>query len=459
MLFLRSFQLLFFVFVVGMACSCFANTGLARLGEPGKCGRDCIYYVCLRLGQQVSLDEIDQQLDGQTDISFADMRRVFEERGFYCKSLIFNVRNIGRLQAILNRYADSLVAIAALPTVSETEHHFVIITISAGSRLTIFDVSRNRSVTVDTADYRGKPIIIPVLLVSKEPIQYQTFSGLEILSGIAFLVIILFFGYCFVTKRWDESLYAGINTAIRYCFRRLTFRRLSVGCGIILVLVLLVFSYREYHYHRHPLELVNPMIDLGDIELFSNNVFYLEVRNRSFRNILIEEIKVSCSCLTVEEYPENIAPKSTQKIRLTMVPFLAGNLSYQTLIVPQSATPLVGIISYNGFQQVRILPRFVNVGLVEKGEQETFACVFTVEGLRENLLIVESIKMHGDEPIFEVIGDLPEILRDGDTFAITIRHLGNAPKGTVLQSFEIKGKGDTGNEIILLSNIIGLVVE
>jgi len=73
----------FCIAIAGMTCSCCADGDIARIGEAGKCGRDCIYYVCHRFGHQVSIDEVDQQLDYQVDISFADMRKTLENRGFF----------------------------------------------------------------------------------------------------------------------------------------------------------------------------------------------------------------------------------------------------------------------------------------------------------------------------------------------------------------------------------------
>ena len=447
------------IIVAGIVSPCFAASEPARLGEPGKCGRDCIYYVCQRFGQQVSLDEIDRRLNYQVDISFADMRKVFEERGFFCQSLMFDARNIGRLQHTFDKYGRSIFAIAAMPTSSEKDHHFIVVTKCTGSRLTVFDVSNNRTGMVNIADYRGKPIAVPVLLVSTKPIRYQSFSGLDILSGIAVIIIVFSFGYYCIARRWGVSLYQGASKAVRYCFRRLTFRWLSIVCGVVIVIVLLIIVCREYHYHNHPLEFAKQVIDLGEIELFSKNDVFIEVRNRSFRNVSIEEVQVSCSCLTIEEYPEIIAPKSVQVIKLQLVPLLEGNVSYQALIVPQSFAPIVGGISYSGYQQVRLLPKYLNIGIVEKGGKKTFLCEYSVENLREEFLAIETITMHGEEPILEIAGIIPDVLRNKETFTITIKHLGNAPPGSFLQSFEIRGRGNSGNEIVLLSNILGLIVE
>ncbi|GHT18316.1 hypothetical protein FACS1894189_6070 [Planctomycetales bacterium] len=441
-----------------MVCHCQAAENETKLGDAGKCGRDCIYCICHKFGQQVTLDEIDQQLDGQTDINFADMRKALENRGFFCETLLFNAKSIGRLQKKFNHSKEPIYAVAALPTSSETEHHFVIITQCTGSHLTIFDASSNRTASVNTADYKGKPIIIPVLLVSKEPIQYQAFSKSEILLTIAALAVIFCIGYYLVTKNRGKYFFWNINIALQYCFNLLTFRRLSGVGSIVMIFVLLGFSYREYYYHEHPLEFLEPKVDLGDIELFSKNDIYVAVRNRSFRQIAIEDVQVSCSCLTIEEYPDVIEPKSVQKFKLTLVPLLEGNVLYQTLIVPQSFAPMIGKISYNGYQRVQILPKYINIGLIERGEQKTFSCEYTIKDLRESSMLVTSVQMHGDEPIFEVVDKLPKELRNGDAFTIAIKHLGNAPAGNFLQSFEIRGKGDTDEEIILLSNIIGLVI-
>ena len=459
MSFLRLCPLWFAVVITWIICPCLAESEPARLGEAGKCGRDCIYYVCHRFGQQESLDEVDQQLDYQVDINFTDMRKALESRGLFCKTLMFNARNVGRLQNTLNKHADSLYAIAALPTSTDTEHHFAIITQCSDSLLTVFDVSNNRTVRINTSNYKGKPITVPILLVGKEPILYKTFSGFDVLFGLAVLVIFFGLGDYLITKGWGKLFWLWLHLSVRYCYCLLTFRQSAIIGGTTIVVILLWLVYQEYRYNEHPLELVNRIVDLGEIELFSKNDVVIEVRNRSFRTVSIEEVQISCSCLTIEEYPEIIEPKSVRKVKLQLVPLLEGNVSYQALIVPQSFAPIVGGISYSGYQQVRMLPKYLNIGLVEMGELNTFSCKYIVEDLREEFLAIETITMHGEEPIFEVIGDLPQELRNREAFAITIKYLGNAPMGSFLQSFEIRGKGNSGNEIVLLSNILGLVVE
>jgi hypothetical protein len=65
----------------GVIHFCQAEDGKVRLGDSGKCGRDCIYYICHRYGQQVTLNDIEQQLSGQKDIAFSDIRKALEIKG------------------------------------------------------------------------------------------------------------------------------------------------------------------------------------------------------------------------------------------------------------------------------------------------------------------------------------------------------------------------------------------
>jgi hypothetical protein len=118
----------------------------------------------------------------------------------------------------------------------------------------------------------------------------------------------------------------------------------------------------------------------------------------------------------------------------------------------------LGKISYDGYQHVRLLPKYYHLGMIEKGEHDEFVCEFSVKDLREEFLTVTSFRMQGETPIFEILGKTPTQLKNGETFSIKIKHLGNAPTGNFLQALEIKGKGmKSEDEIILLTNIVGYI--
>jgi hypothetical protein len=446
----------------GFVYFCQAEEGEVCLGDSGKCGRDCIYYVCHRSGQQATLAEIDQQLSGRKNITFSDIRQALETRGFFCQSYLFNARNIGSLQKNLNQSGTPLYAIAALPSSTETGHHFVVIEKSVGSHITIYDVSNNKSGTFDVANFRGQQVIIPVLLVSQQAIHFQTlfhFETIPVLLGVVLSVIILFLCYQFVTLGRLKRFCLGPIHRTKQRFSQLfTYRRLVIlGC-LIVFFFLLGLIYREYNFNKHPLKLLNPNINLGEIELFKKNEFYFEIKNRSLWDIPIEEIQVSCHCLKIESFPEMIQSKSNEKIKISLIPLLEGNVSYQTLIVPQNNSPILGKISYDGYQHVRLLPKYYHVGIIEQGNQKEFVCEFSIKDLREESLEVTSFRMQGDDPIFEILGKTSIRIKKDETFSIKIKHLGNAPAGNFLQALEIKGKGTNNeDEIILLTNIVGYV--
>jgi hypothetical protein len=453
--------ILFFSIIIlyGFICFCPAVESEACLGDSGKCGRDCIYYVCHRFGQQVTLDEIDQQLLGQQNITFADIRKTFEKRGFFCKSFLFNTRNIARLQTNLEESNKQLYAIAALPTSKETDHHFVIVMKCVGTQMTVFDVSNNKTGTIDLANFKDKTIIVPVILVSTQTIHYQIISHFEkftLFFCICILVAVIIVLYLFISVTHVKNIYRTFKTMLLQICNNIDYRCVFVTCTILVVLFLL---YREYCFNKFPLTFTVPHIELGDIELFTKNEIDIEIKNRGFQDIPIEDIQVSCSCLKIENYPDVIKAKSSNKIKLSLVPLLEGNILYQILIVPQAVTPIIGNISYNGFQHTRVLPKYYNVGMINKGEQKIFTCEFSLKNLREQSFTITSLRMQGESPIFEVTGDLPKHLKNGEIFSVTVKHLGNAPPGNFLQSLEIRGKGN-GNteEIILLTNIVGLVL-
>jgi hypothetical protein len=451
------------IILCGFICFCSAVESEARLGDSGKCGRDCIYYVCHRFGQQVTLDEIDQQLLGRENITFADIRKTFEKRGFFCKSFLFNTRNIARLQTNLEESDKQLYAIAALPASNETDHHFVLVVKCVGTQMTVFDVSNNKTGTINLANFKGKTIIVPVILVSTQTIYYRMISRFEkftLFFCLCLLVAVIILFYFFMSGIQIKNTYRTLKTILlRICCNNITYRCVFITGIILIGLLLLFLLYREHRFHKSPLTFAVPHIELGDIELFTKNEIDIEIKNRSFQDIPIEDIQVSCSCLKIENYPDVIKAKSSNKIKLSLFPLLEGNVLYQILIVPQTVTPLIGKISYHGFQHVRVLPKYYNIGMINKGEPKTFTCEFSLKDLREQSFTITSIRMQGENPIFEVIGDLPKHLKNDEIFSITVKHLGNAPPGNFLQSFEIRGKGNhNSEEVILQTNLVGLIL-
>jgi hypothetical protein len=454
--------LLFFlvVFFIPMNMNlCLSNGMDSRLGDAGKCGRDCIYYVCHRLGQQVTLDAIDQELSGRENIAFADMRQAFENRGFFCQSFLFNKQNVRSLKTNFNVTDRPVYAIAALPNSTDSDNHFVIILRCEGTHLTVFDVSNNKTGIIDIAHFKGNAIELPVLLIGTKPIHYQVVSRSELIMMIlvfCVFVLIVIFLYSFSPVPLIQKILIGGKTRL---VKYLTYRKFVIGGISVFVFVILIFLSRECFFIKYPLRFKMQHIQLGDIELFTKNDIYFEVMNRSFYDIPIEDIRVTCHCLKIESYPKMIEAKTSQKVKFVLAPLLEGDVSYQTLIVPEESPPIMGQISYKGFQQVSITPRYYNVGMISKGEQKTVTCKFSLKDLREESLIITSVQMQGDTPIFETERKLPSRLRNNEIFEITIKHLGNAPRGNFLQSFELRGKGsDSGKEIILTINFVGIIV-
>ncbi|GHT43582.1 hypothetical protein FACS189443_7190 [Planctomycetales bacterium] len=404
------------------------------------------------------MNEVDRLLSGRENVTLSDIRKTLENRGVFCDSFLFNVRNIGGLQATLNESDEQLYAITALPNSINSDRHFVAIVQCSGTHLMVFDVSNNRTGMIDIANYKGHQIALPVLFASRRSIHYQAVSRYDILililsAGIlASIIIPLYFFFPI-----SQIKQVGFN-GISYLRQYFTCRSSIIVCVVLAVAVVLCLLYREYLFTIYPLTFKQQYIDLGEVELFTKNETNFDIVNRSFQSISIEDIQVSCSCLKIVDYPTMIEPRKSQKVKLELTPLLEGNMLYQTLIVPKDAASVIGKISYKGYQHVRILPKYHNVGMVALGEQKIVTCEFSLKDLRENSFSITAVNLQGDLPIFETSGDLPSQIKKSDRFRLTFKHLGNAPKGNFLQSFEIKGKrDDTGEEIVLLGNIVGIV--
>jgi hypothetical protein len=437
---------------------CFTQENELHLGDYQQCGRDCVYYICNRLGQNVTLNEIDEQLPKREDVTFADIREVLEKQRFFCKSFHFDVNNIRGLQNTLSDSYEKICAITALPNLIGADNHFVVIIKCEGTFLTVFDVSNNRTGMIDIANFKGQQITLPVMFVSTQSINYKTVSQLEIIMwflGIGILVVsaLLLYSY-FSVIRFQQVC---IQTRMLLT-HHLSYRFIIASVTFMVILISIILCGREFIFTMYPLVLTERSIDLGEIELLTHNDIYIDIKNRSMRDVSIEDVQVSCTCLEIVNYPAIIGARKSQKIKLELVPLLEGKIHYQMLIVPADTPSIIGKISYTGYQHVGLLPKYQNVGMFEQGEEKVVTCEFHLKDLRDDSFTVTSINMQGESPYFEVVGDLPSQIKNEEVFKITLKHLGNAPHGNIHQSFELQGKGsDSGKMLVLFGNIVGRV--
>jgi hypothetical protein len=376
-----------------------------QLGDLGKCGRDCAYYACQRLGQQITLNEVDDLLTNKKDVSFSDMRHVFETRGLFCKSFSFDVKTIDSLR--INLSSQKMCVIAALPDSVGYANHFVIVVECNGTFLTVYDIAKNKSGIINIANFKGSQINLPALIVTTHHIRYKTISYIDLFVFACSVGVLLFlakFIYSRLSPGQFKRMLVGIKTLV---MSYLTYRLLLTIDILIATVLILVFSYCVHALRKNPIMYTESVVELGDIELFSRQEILFAVQNRSWSAIPISDVQVSCSCLKIEEFPKVIEAQKTQHVKIALVPLLEGRVTYQALVVPSRGSPIIGRVSYNGFQRAKILPKYLNVGMISQGEGKDISCNFSLNNLREEYLLIKSIKMQGGTPIFKVETTVP----------------------------------------------------
>jgi len=431
-----------------------------------KCGRDCAFLACRLLGVDADLEEIDRALAYRHEVSIADLRRVLEEKGLICRSVLFRRGNLPRLSEVVGPTRGSVAAIAMLPSREESKH-FVLVVGASESAIALMDGSTGTSTVPIESLPEGTEI--PVLLTGKDASVRQAFEGggglLErtaarvfspwVLSAAVLLLAIALLG----TRRRIPTVVSRVARAtgslaailVRAPRRMLQSRVGRFAIISAIVAALAVFFVLQRH-QRNPLVVEPEKIALGDVAAESKQVLEFRVHNRGRASQEIARFIPSCPCMQVEDGPMVVPPGESVLFRVNLAVVSFGALSYTILVVPKDNSifaPDPVQVSLTGIEAVKIVPVYFDLGEFPQGVKAGREAALRVDQYRGPPVPLTRAESEGQNPVLsaEFVGRAE--LAPQASFSLRLTSSETAPLGPFWQRIFLTSGEDPPRSFVL----------
>ena len=468
--------------LVGVGLLCFCNTASSaspdgRVGDSGKCGRDCAFYIANKLGVDAKLDVLDDQLGGAFGCSMADLQRVFEDSGLHCKSYQFEPRHRDLLSSLArNQGLCILGALSDARIPNETGmRHFVVVLPSDPTVLRAYDPAVNTIRSIPFEEIDRKQSSMPVLLVSTDsrfPSLALTRAQLTIKRIVAppyaaisliLVEIVCILYVCTLwrrrrrTERSTKSRKASVWLARRGRRWPLWSAAFVVACVVCAVMAVKLWNGKAGE--SSALSVFPPSVDLGESVLGTLREFRLTVENTTATEIDIRDVKTSCGCLNPVDWPRRLPAHSSGSFQFRITPQTDGEKLYKVLILPRSenANPVVAEVRSVGVRKSKFVPLRLMVGsfsdnCAEKVVNYQFVnpggCPF----------VLEKLSMTHPNSRLSVHCEQVGPIEDGEAIAVTLTYKGESSCGSWQDGILFYGREmDSGSPLVFVCDISGAV--
>lgn len=346
-----------------------------------KCGRDSVFLVSGLLGVDADLQQIDQSLGYRYEVSLSEVRRVLEEKGFYCHAVILRQDNANRLCELFYQPDCEMSAIVALPGSSEGNvQHFAVVLGATSNDMNVLSTGEVLPYSIPFASL-GSEFALPVLLVSRSP----EVGRAQFLSGrypwkkieralaspilMALLLGIALVQNCPSAPRVTTSIGSVFARSVgRYPARlfALCFRRPCVAVAGIGLLVVGIFSVVVTFavVCGPPLTVEPTEMDLGRGAVGSNVSATYHIRNHSLHAIELDDVKTSCGCLRVNTGATTIPALGSTWVRVNLMVPRTDEASF-AFFISDKARPEEGVLASlkcTGYESARLEPTRFQIG-------------------------------------------------------------------------------------------------
>jgi hypothetical protein len=440
------------------------------LGDTGKCGRDCIYYVTTKLGIPLNLQSLDNQLKNPNFASVREIQQIFQSYDLDCKSYYLNIRQLDLLSWIY--FPNKIYVIITFPDKDDSINnirHFVVLLKHEGNRMMVYDPSLNKIRAIDCTKLIKDVKQLPILIISKKECTPNIFL-LSLKSKFYKLFVSWTFAVCFLLfsiivflfNRFPiRKIYMLLRRISKSQLNTITINKyyLFVVLSVVIFILASIIGVITLNKKVTILHMDNQSIDLAECELSTYKVFDLIIENKSSSPVEFS-VKTSCGCLQSLDESKIIHGKSKQKFSFSLTAQLEGENSYQIIIKPKNTgiNPILANVKYFGIRKSKIVPLQQTISNFLKTEHVTKKLRYYLADFRDSTFILESVKLAHPKSHLVVRCNSLGLKSNGDFIEIEIDYKGTSTCGKWEDAILFVGSDkSSGKQLVFISHLIGCI--
>lgn len=383
----------------------------------------------------------------------AAVKDVFEQQGFATLALRFTRDDLWKLGHLLE-YPDSsasgTIGVAFIPNTKTDIGHFVLLLRATEKSVVVFDVSIDAIQEIPFESFPGSEVVVLLVSDSSWKIHRLRVSYLPLLfsvptwlTGVLLLLNILLVG----------KVYPPLEEVATKCakqpidrLRSLQLPTYAMLGGVLIVSCAWAAVFLNSSFDGAGLVAIPETVNLGVLNVGETEEFKVQLTNNGSTAIDIQDIHMSCACLTVECSITHLEPGMRSECEGKVQVLSAGQKqeTVQFHFASQGFEPIVVPIKYTGEVRTRIIPSRVWLGNRPVSD-EKIPIRLRFEGTNAKLSL-ESIETLGTEANVAAEFAGPRSISSGEDIQLAVRVL-KAPSSRVLSSkLSMKGTLSIGSE-------------
>jgi hypothetical protein len=379
----KYFLIVFFLGLLNIS-NIYTQEPTKQENQSGKCAQNAVYVLLRFFGKPMDWQDIDVGLSTKDYVSLYEIRGFLEKQGMYCHSVKFHRKNLTRVPSFLKNGMPDVIAIAAVQSLNSNDKHYLLITKSDIKTIHFLEPYQIADIPVEISKLPTN-FSLDVLFVTQDHAivkewnssSYSIYTIVDLFAshwmsiGVVFVLLIILF-YKYMSNLFLTVI--GITKILGKKMIKSEYRNYYVLPIIIVFCVALIFFNQHYGKSVSEKYLVfEPQsINFGRQPIGKKHPISFKINNVSNRDVKIDDIKTSCSCIDFH-LDQKIIPKGQSIIaNLHLNVSQIGKSENHVLVsFNDSKEHILLPIECYGYESIAISPSAVNIGVFPSGKQES----------------------------------------------------------------------------------------